>query len=172
MLFAEKWRVTYWLSKEDKEIWIEDYVDRETAVARKQVQDAERAILQEQEDMWNADMAGSTTRKPEETVKEMLNTIGDSLSDLTCSDDEENREDKEDDEEDARHGKLSEDDEPGWVMGTITQTIHHLIGSFRLKQMRLDELMQPESGDTADCFSERDMMYGTAELLVLAVVNP
>jgi hypothetical protein len=35
--------------------WIEDYVDRETAVARKRVQDTQTAIMQEQEDMENVE---------------------------------------------------------------------------------------------------------------------
>jgi len=53
----------------------------------------------------------------------MLNPIGDSLSDLASSEDEEDGEDEDDDEEDTELGKLSKDDEPGWVMGTITKTV-------------------------------------------------
>jgi len=52
----------------------------------------------------------------------MLKTIRDSLSDLATSDDEEDGEDEEDKEEDTERGKLSKDDEPGWVMGTISNT--------------------------------------------------
>jgi len=36
----------HFLSNEVKEKWIEDYVERETAEARKRVQDAETAIMQ------------------------------------------------------------------------------------------------------------------------------
>jgi len=102
----------------------------------------------------------------------MLNAIGDSLSDLASSDDEQDGEDEEDDEEDTELSKLSDDDEPGWVMGTITKTVQHGMESFRQKQMRLDELTQPGWGDAANYFRERDMRYGTAELMVLAVVKP
>jgi len=59
----------------------------------------------------------------------MLNAIGDSLSDLASSDDEQDGEDEEDDEEDTELGKLSDDDEPGWVMGTITKTVQHRMES-------------------------------------------
>jgi len=52
----------------------------------------------------------------------MLNAIGDILSDLTSSDDEEDAEDDEEDD-DTEHGKLSEDDEPGWVIGTISKSV-------------------------------------------------
>jgi hypothetical protein len=77
----------------------------------------------------------------------MLNAIGDSLSDLASSEDEED-----DDEEDTRHGTLSEDDEPCWVMGTISQMVQHQLESFRQKHMRFDELTQLEWGDAADYF--------------------
>ena len=45
-LVAEKRPETHILSNEDKEKWIEDYVERETAGARKQVEDAEAAVKQ------------------------------------------------------------------------------------------------------------------------------
>jgi len=80
----------------------------------------------------------------------MLNAIGDSLSEIVNSEDEEDGEDKHDDEEDTGHGKLSEDDEPGWVMGTISKMVQHRMESFWQKQMRLDELTQPGWGDIAD----------------------
>jgi len=53
----------------------------------------------------------------------MSNTIGDSLSDLASSENGEDGEDEDDDEEDPAGGKFSEDDEPGWVMGTISKTV-------------------------------------------------
>jgi len=87
----------------------------------------------------------------------MLNAIGDSLSDLASSKDEEDGEDEDDDEEDTGHGKLSEEDEPGWAMGTISKTVQHRMESFPQKQMRLDQLTQPGWGDAADYLRERDM---------------
>ena len=168
-LAAEKRQETHFLSNEEKKKWIENCGERETAVARKRVQDAETAIMQ---DMTAAENGGATAGKPETTFEEMLNAIGDSLSDLASSDDEQDGEDEEDDEEDTELGKLSDDDEPGWVMGTITKTVQHRMESFRQKQMRLDELTQPGWGDAANYFRERDMRYGTAELKVPAVVKP
>jgi len=44
--------------------------------------------------------------------------------------------------------------------------------SYRLKQMRLDELTHPGSGDAANYFRERDMKYGTTGLKVPAVIKP
>jgi len=122
--------------------------------------------------MTTAENGGATTGTPETTFEEMFNEIGDSLSDLASSDDEQDRADEEDDEEDTVLGKLSDDDEPGWVMSTITKTVQHRMESFRQKQMRLDELTQPGWGDAAIYSRERNMRYGTAELKVLAVVKP
>jgi len=61
---AEKRRETHFLSNEEKEKWIEDYVERETAGARKRVVDAEAAVQQEQDDMVHTDIAGLTSREP------------------------------------------------------------------------------------------------------------
>jgi hypothetical protein len=169
-LAAEKRRETHFLSNEEKEKWIEDYVERETAGARKRVEDAEAAVQQEQDDMTQAEIAGLTSREPEKTFEEMLVAIGDSLSDLASSDDGEDGE--EEDDEETEQGNLSEDDEPGWVMGTITKTVQQRMERFRQKQMKLDELTQPGWEDAADYFSERDKKYGTTELRVPAVVQP
>ena len=121
------------LSNEEMEKLIEDHVDRETAVARKRVEDAETAIEQKQDDMRNADKAGLTTTKPETAFEEMFNIIGDSLSDLASPDNGEDGEDEDDDEEDPVGGILSEDDEPGWVMGTISKIVLYLMQHFRQK---------------------------------------
>jgi len=146
---AEKWRETYCLSNEEKEKWIEDYVERETAVPSKRVQDAETAIMQELKDMTTAESVGATTRNAETTFEEMLNAIRDSLSNLACSNNEQDGEDK-DDDDNTELGKLSDDDEPGWVMGTISKTVQHRMESFRQKQMRLDKLTQQGWADASN----------------------
>jgi len=46
-LAAEKWPETHFLSNEEKEKWSEDFVQRETAGTRKQVEEAEAAVQQE-----------------------------------------------------------------------------------------------------------------------------
>jgi hypothetical protein len=141
-LVAEKRREPHFLSNEEREKWIEDFVERETAVARKRDQDAKTAMMQEQEHMENVEKGRSTTTKTEITFEEMLNAISDSLSDLASSDDEADGEDEDVEEEDTGHDKLSEDDERRWVMGTISNTVQHRMESFRQKQLRLDELTQ------------------------------
>jgi len=134
-LAAEKQRETHFLSNEEKERWIEDYVERETAGARKRVEDAEAAVQQKEDNITHAEIAGLTCREPEKTFEEMLVAIGDSLSDLASPDDG--------DDEETEQGKLSEEDEPGWVMGTIAKTVQQCMQRFRQKQMKLDELTQP-----------------------------
>jgi hypothetical protein len=68
----------------------------------------------------------------------MMVAIGDSLSVIACSDDGEDWEDEKDGG--AEPGKLSIDVERGWVMGTISKTVQHLMVRFRQKLMNLDEL--------------------------------
>jgi hypothetical protein len=52
------------LSNEEKEKWIQDYVERETAGARKRGEDAEAAFQQEQDNMKHADIGGLTSTEP------------------------------------------------------------------------------------------------------------
>jgi len=120
--------------------------------------------------MTHAEIVGLTFREPEKTVEEMLVAIRDSLSDLASSDNGEDGDDE--DDEETEQGNLSEDDEPGWVMGTITNTVLQRMERFRQKQMKLDELTQPGWENAADYFRERDKKYGTTELRVPGVVQP
>jgi hypothetical protein len=52
------------LSNEQKEKWLEHYVERETAVARKRVQHTETAITQELKNIPTGETARTATRKP------------------------------------------------------------------------------------------------------------
>jgi len=73
----------------------------------------------------------------------MLNAIRGSPSDLASSYKEEDAEDEEDDD-DTEQGNLSEDDEPGWVMGTISKMVHQqkIFLSRRNDSIRVDVLRQ------------------------------
>ena len=166
---GEKTRNALFKHRQEREM-DQDYVERETAVARKRVQDAETAIMQQLNDMTTVEKVGTTTEKPEKTVDEMLNAIGESLSDLVSSDEERDGEDEEYDAEDTELGKLSDNDQLGWVMGTISKTVQHRMESFRQKPMKLHELTQPGWGDAGNYSCERDMKYGTTECRVPPVV--
>jgi len=91
-LAAKKRQETHFPSKEEKDKWIEDYVERATAGARKRVEDAEAAVQQELEDMKHAEIAELTNRVPKKSFEEMMVAIGDSLCDLPSFDDGENGE--------------------------------------------------------------------------------
>jgi len=170
-LLAEKRKQTNFLSSEEQEQWIDDYVERQTAVARKRVEDAETAIKQVQEHIRKAENAGLTVTTPEKLFLERLNAIGESLGDLRSSDKQQDGDDDKADE-DAELGKPSEHNEPGWVMGTIYNTVQDRMERFWQKQIRLDKLTQPGLGDVADYFRERESNYGTAELKIPGVVKP
>jgi len=153
-LAARKRRETHCLSHEEKEQLIEDYAEREIAVARKHVEDAETAIEQEQDGMRNVEKVGLTTTKPETTLDAMLNPIGDSLSNLASTDDQADGECEDDDEEDPVWGKLSEDYEPGRVISTISKMVQYRTWRVWQKQMKLDKSTQ-QAGETLRTTSVR-----------------
>jgi hypothetical protein len=167
---VEKQREKHFLSNKEIEKWIEDDFERETAGATKRAEEADAAAPHDRDDITHAELTGLTCREPEKTFEEMLVAIGDSLSDLACSNDGEDGEVK--DDEVTEQDKLGKDDEPGWVMGTITKTVQHQMERFWQKQMKIDELTQPEWEAASDYFSEWDMKYGPSELRVPAVVQP
>jgi hypothetical protein len=112
-------------------------------VALKQVQEPETAIMQ---NMTTAANMGATTGKPDTTFEEMLNMIRDSLCDLVSSDDEQDGEDEDDDEEDTELSNVGDDDEGGWLIGTITKTVGYRMESLRQQQLRHDELTKKRCG--------------------------
>ena len=171
-LSAQKRQETHFQGNKGKETWIEGYADRETAVGRQRVQDTEIVIMQHQEHIINVEKPRSTITKPETTFEEVLNATWDSWSNLASSNVEEEGEDEDDDEEDTEVDKQTKDDEPGWVMGTMSKTVQQPVESFLQQQMRLDDLTQPGGGDVADNFRERDMKCRTTQLKVPAVVKP
>ena len=126
------------LGSEEIEKCIEDYVKRVTAGARQRADGSEAAIRQEKKDMAIAGNVGLTTSEPEKTFPEIVVAIEHSLSNIAHSDHVEDENDQE-----TVQRKLSEDDEPGCVMDTISKTVQQHVQRFRLKHMKLDELTQP-----------------------------
>ena len=99
----------------------------------------------------------------------MMIAIGDSLSDLASSDDD-NAGDVEVNE-DTELGNLREDDEHGWVMGTISKMVQQHTEWFRQKQMKFNTMTQLGLGDAADYFCESEKEYSSTELRVPAVIQ-
>jgi len=123
-------------SNEETERWIEDYVESETAGARKRVEDSEAVVQKEQEDMKHSEITGLTNREPAKSVDQMTVAIEDSLGDLASSNFGDDGEYE--DAEETEQSKLSEDDEFCWVRGTISQSEQQPMERFRNKQMKLD----------------------------------
>lgn len=53
------------------------------------------------------------------------------MNDLRSSENEEDVENTEDIAEDIELANLSEDDKPGWVIGTISKTVQHQMRSYQ-----------------------------------------
>jgi len=102
--------------------------------------------------MQNDENERLTKNEPNKPLHEIVVSIGESLSDCASSNDGEDGEDE--DDEEREQGKLSEDDEPGWVMDTITKTGQQRMGWFRQTQMKLNELTQLVWEHVADYFLE------------------
>jgi len=93
--------------------------------------------------------------------------IADCLCEFVSSDNGEDGDDEDDKENEQ--GQLSEDDKPGWVIGTLIKTVQLRMEIFRQKQDKLDELTQPRWEEAANYFHEPDRKYGTSVLRVPAV---
>jgi hypothetical protein len=96
-------------------------VEAETTGARKGVEDAEEVAQQEQKETKKSEHTRMMNREAEKKFLGIIVSIGDSMSDLARSDDGENRGNEVDEE--AEQGLLSEDEQPSWVMGTITKSV-------------------------------------------------
>jgi hypothetical protein len=166
---AGKMKETQSMGKEEKERWIANYVERETLAARKRVEEAQAAVQQAQNKSEQIENELPAVERQQPTFEQMLDAIGDSLSDIASSDDDyDEEEEEEDDDEDS----VAEDEaETGWVAGSIPQSVQKRIDNHRQKQMKLDELTRPGWEDAANYFRERDKKYNTAKLLVPTVDN-
>jgi hypothetical protein len=67
------------------------------------------------------------------------------MSDIAIWDDGKDGDDEND--EKTEQGNLSENDNPSWVMGTISKMVQLHMERFRLKQMKLDQLTHAECGN-------------------------
>jgi len=168
-LVAKKGQDMHFISNAEKEKLIKDYVERETAQARKRVDDAEAAITQEQTDQRPAENAGLTTREPKKPFQEMMVAMGNGQSDRASSDDGEVGQDEADAQ--TKLGKRSEDDEPCWVLCALFSMVQQRMEKSRQKQMKLDKLTDPRQEDAADNLCERDLNYRASELMTAAVVE-
>jgi hypothetical protein len=84
----------------------------------KRVEDTEAVVQQEQEDMRKGENLGLMNMDPKKIYQEMMVAIRDSVSDLAGSDDGEDGDDMDDKEPEL--GWLSDNDEPGLMIHTIT----------------------------------------------------
>lgn len=124
------------LRNEKKEIRIEAYAERKTAVARKRIEEADTVTKRVQEHMRKAENSGLTSRESEKMCREMLSDIIYSLSKLSYSNDEKDAED--DVDQGSELGKRWEDVQPGRVMGTISKMAQQCMERCRQKQKKLD----------------------------------
>jgi hypothetical protein len=78
----EKRPEMYYFSIKVNKKWIQDYVDRETALPRNQIVDTENAIKQEQEDLKTTEKARLKTRQQLKQVVQRFNAIENSMGNI------------------------------------------------------------------------------------------
>jgi hypothetical protein len=89
------------------------------------------------ENFWNGRVDNDNL---ENRKKQMLYSIGDSLSEVASLDNKVNGEEEWDDEEDSEVRKQREDDEPCWVIETFWTMVTQCMESFWLKLGEAEEL--------------------------------
>jgi len=118
---------------------------------------------------WSSWKRGINDHRARNNISWEIVAIQDSQRDIASSNDVENG-DHEHDEE-TQLGQLSEDDEPYYMMGTITKTVQQRMERFWEKQINLDKFTRHGCEDAHNYFRERDKKYSTSELRVTAVVH-
>jgi hypothetical protein len=105
--------------------YAQNSVECELAAARKGVEQTERACEQQQQDITNADNARITTRDFEIRCPKMIiataaipNGFGFFVN--VGNEDHEN-------DQDTVLSKLTEEDKPSWVVGTVSKMVHQQI---------------------------------------------
>jgi hypothetical protein len=153
-LAAERRQETNILNNIENGKWIENYVVIATTVATLKVEETETTIKYRKTDMQRSQGRRLSSREPGEMFEMILDAIGYRLSDLPCSDHDDHGEDNEDTEQ----GTLCNDDKRGWVLRTMLKMVHLRRERFRQKQMKLEDLPRPGSGDEASHFRDTDKM--------------
>jgi hypothetical protein len=101
-------------------------VEKEMAVARHRVAEAEMAVERKRERAEDMELRRLAAGRTKMSFQEIMEAIGDNVEDAMTSDEDDD--DKEvDDEDDKDNTKLSDDDEDehqcNWVVGTINQSV-------------------------------------------------
>jgi hypothetical protein len=104
--------------------------------------------------MKHATITGLKNRVPEKTFVEMRDARGDSLGNHAGSDDGEAKDDEGDQETELV--KLSEDDNLGWVVGSILKMVLQCMERSGQKKTKFEELTQLERADASNYFHESD----------------
>jgi hypothetical protein len=122
-----------------------------------------------QEETETAENTELMTREGNIMFHTIMVAIGDSLSDIISSNVGEDGED--DDVEETELAQLSQNDKPGWVMGTINKMVQQCMERICQRHMKIDELIQLGWEDAADYFHARDKKYSISELRIPALVQ-
>lgn len=153
------------MDSDQRDKWIEDYVERETAAARKRAEEADLAWALEKERLASVSAVDQhpETAESARSFNQMLEDIGESIDDVaTSGEEDEDNEDDDDDEEDEEdiEGESDEEEGSGWVPDIVQKSAQRRIDAFREKCMWIEEMTRSGWEDADKYFRERDEKYG------------
>ena len=164
------------MTQQEREKWIEDYVERETAVARRRVEEADAAWELEKERLAAEALDGaSTASKSKTTFAEMLKGIDDSIDDIATSDEDDEDDEDEDEEEDDIEGEIKADgtmDISDGPAGVVEERAQKRIDTFREMCKQIDEVTRPGWEAAENYFRERDKKYNCGIYGSMAAETP
>jgi hypothetical protein len=153
------------MSEDARRKWIDDYVERETEVARRRVEAADAAVKEDMERQYATSAQMPPAANPKKTFEELLALVGDDIDNVVPSDDDDDEEEDEeldsDEDEDIHDGSLDED---GFVPGQINKTTMAEITAARARTSRMFELTKEGYAEAEAFWRKRDQEVGVDTL--------
>jgi hypothetical protein len=148
------------MSEDQREKWIENYVERETQVARQRVEAADAAVNEDMEREYvPGAMPSASTKK--RTFEELLALVGDDLDNVVPSDDDDD-DDEEEPDEDEDEKEWADDDD--FVPGQMDKTTMAEIAAARARTSRMFELTKEGYAEAEAFWRKRDEEVGVDTL--------
>jgi hypothetical protein len=156
---ATKMKEIQGMSEDQREKWIENYVERETQVARQRVEAADAAVNEDMENEYGAPPAVRTKKR---TFEELLALVGDDLDNVVPSDDDDDDDDEEEPDEDEDEKEWADDDD--FVPGQMDKTTMAEIAAARARTSRIFELTKEGYAEAEAFWRKRDEEVGVDTL--------
>jgi hypothetical protein len=152
------------MDEEERGRWIDDYVEKETRVARQRVEAADAAVKADMEKVYDP----KTVDEPKKTFQELLALVGDDIDNVVPSDDDDDWDDSEEDsDEEAEEdddARSASGDIHDFVPGQMDKTTMAEIAAARARIGRMFELTKEGYAEAEAFWRKRDQEVGVDTL--------